>query len=111
MNRTLMYIQADMHRAINDGRRSFEVSVLDMKELIAAVMSAEAREQVEKVGHPFAFIRPEKLRDLKGGKRMYCTVRLRKNEEFSEQIFCIPEGRPSVDATAQIGDDATAQED
>lgn len=52
MSKTLMYIQADMHRAINDGRKSFEVSVLDMKELIGAVESARAREQNDEYNTP-----------------------------------------------------------
>jgi hypothetical protein len=111
MNKTLMFLQADMHRAINDGRRSLDISVLDLKELLAAVAKAEGRETAERIGHPFAFIRPEKLQDLKGGKRMYCTIRLRKSEEFSEQIYCLPEGRPPIDAMAKHAENAQHQGD
>ncbi len=111
MNRTLMYVQADMHRAINDGRRSIEVSVLDLKELIAAVCAAEGREVAEKVGHGCAWINAEKLKGLREGKRFYCTIRRQKNDEFDEQIYCIPEGKYPVDVVAQTSDDATTQED
>lgn len=101
MNKTLMFLQADMHRAINNNQRDLVVSVLDLNELLAAVAKAEGREVSERIGHQFAFVRPEKLEDLKSGKRMYCTIRLRKNEEFSEPIFCMPKGKPDIDATAQ----------
>lgn len=109
MNQTLMYLQADMHRAINDGNRTLEISVLDLKELLAAVMSFEGRKQSERIrsgGVGCAWIRPEKLKDLRSGKRMYCTVRLRKNEEFSEQIYCLPEPKPAIDAGAETVQDA-----
>lgn len=101
MNQTLMFLQADMHRAINDGQKSLVVSVLDLNELLAVVAKVEGREMVERVGHGFAFIRPGKLQDLKGGRSMYCTIRLRKNDEFSEQIFCLPKGKPELDVVAQ----------
>jgi hypothetical protein len=101
MNSTLMFLQADMHRAINDGRRSLEVSVLDLKELIAQVMSSESREQFERVGQSCGFMRPEKLQDLRSGKRMYCTVRLRKNEEFTSPIFYLPDPKPPIDVVAE----------
>lgn len=97
MNKVLMYIQADMHRAINDGRTSMEISVLDMKELISAVCAAEGREVAERVGHGVGWINPDKLRDFRSGTRFWCTIRLRKNEEYSEQLFCIPEGRPPAE--------------
>lgn len=109
MNQTLMFLQADMHRAINDGNRTLEISVLDLKELLSSVMSQEGRELSERVGRlgqGCAFIRPDKLRDLRSGKRMYCTIRLRKNEEFSEQIYCLPEPRPPIDVVAKNVQDA-----
>lgn len=107
MNKTVLFLQADLHRAINSNQRDLVVSVLDLAELIAAVAKAEGREQSERIGHQFAFIRPEKLDDLKGGKRMYCTVRLRKNDEFSEPIFCIPKGQSDVDVGAGIDEDTS----
>lgn len=100
MNKTLMFLQADMHRAINNNQRDLVVSVLDLNELLAAVAKAEGREVVEKVGHGCGWINPDKLRDLRSGKRFYATIRLRKNDEFNEQIFCMPEPKPEVDATA-----------
>lgn len=111
MNKTLMYLQADMHRAINSGQRDIVVSVLDLKELLQEVLKAEGREVAEKVGHGCGWINPEKLRDLRSGKRFYCTIRLRKNDEFSEQIFCMPEGKFPVDATAQDEQNTPLQSD
>jgi hypothetical protein len=112
MNQTLMYLQADMHRAINDGNRTLEISVLDLKELLSTVMSFEGRqlsERVGRVGQGCGFIRPDKLKDLRSGKRMYCTVRLRKNEEFSEQIYCLPEPKPPIDAIAETAENGHLQ--
>lgn len=108
MNQTLMFLQANMHRAINEGQRSLEISVLDLKELLAAIMSFEGRELSERVaqlGQGCGFMRPDKLRELRAGKRMYCTIRLRKNEEFCEQIYCLPEPRPPIDAMAETSQD------
>jgi len=105
MNSTLMYLQADMHRAINSGNSRIEVSILDLKELIAAVMSAEGREEFERVGQGFAFMNPEKLKDFRSGKRMYGTVRLKKNEEFSEKVYCLPDPKPAVDMVSKCKQD------
>lgn len=91
MNKTVLYLQADMHRAINSGVGTMEVSVLDLKELIAAVMSSEARETAERVGIVAAYINPLKLSYLLRGERFYCTIRRAKNEDFSSPIYCLPE--------------------
>ena len=104
MNQTLMFLQASMHRAINDGNKTLEVSVLDLKELLSTVMSFEGQQISQSIGRSgvgCAWIRPDKLRDLRSGKRMYCTIRLRKNEEFSEQIYCLPEPKPPIDVATE----------
>lgn len=90
MNKNLLYIQADMHRAINEGRRSFDVSVLDMKELLAAVESARARDQNEKFGVVFGFVRKETLMEMRSGNALYLSIRRKKNEEYSTPVYCDP---------------------
>jgi hypothetical protein len=111
MNKTLMFIQADMHRAINDGRRSIEVSILDLKELVAAVIQAEAREQNEKLGIVFGFIRPEQLRGMRDGSTLYCSLRRKKNDEYCEPAYCDPSIKIEVDAIAQTDDNPTHSSD
>lgn len=108
MNRTLMFVQADMHRAINDGRRDLNISVLDLKELLSAVASAEAREKAERCGIIFGFIRKEQLMRMRSGKELYCSIRRKKNDEYCEPVYCDPINQKPVDATAQpIEDSAT----
>lgn len=100
MNQTLMFIQADMHRAINEGRRHVEVSVLDLKELLSHVLKAEYQE-VAAQAHIFAWIDPVKLKELRESGRYYASIRRGKNADFSVPVFCIPTGIPRVDATAE----------
>ncbi|MNE01996.1 hypothetical protein D3C80_944550 [compost metagenome] len=101
MNKTLMFIQADMHRAINEGRKHMEVSVLDLKEMIAAVASSEARDQKEKSGIIFGFIRPDRLAMMRCGKELYCSIRRKKSDEYNTPVFCNPEDGKTVYAVAQ----------
>lgn len=90
MNKNLLFIQADMHRAINEGRRSFEVSVLDMKELLAAVDSAASREKNERCGVVFGFVRKETLKDMRSGNALFLSARRKKNDEYCEPVYCDP---------------------
>jgi hypothetical protein len=106
MNKTLMFIQADMHRAINEGRRHVEVSVLDLKELLAAVDSAAAREQNEKCGVIFGFVRPAMLSDMRSGKALHLTIRRKKNEEYCTPVYCDPLPRNPIDVVAETEETA-----
>jgi hypothetical protein len=107
MNKTILYIQADMHRAINEGRRSLEVSVLDLKELLAAVESAKTRDQNERCGVVFGFVRKETLKEMRSGKTLFLSARRKKNEEYCEPVYCDPLPAKPVDVMAEsIQDDA-----
>ncbi len=96
MNQTLMFLQADMHRAINDGRKTVEVSILDLKELLSVVLKCEYQE-IAAQAHIFGWIDPIKLRELRENGRYYASVRRGKNATFSVPVFCMPVGKP-VDA-------------
>jgi len=104
MNKTLAYIQADMHRAINAGRKSIEVSVLDLKELLGAVESAAARERNEKCGVIFGFVRTETLKEMRSGNVLYLSIRRKKNDEYRTPVYCDPETQKAVDAVAQTAE-------
>lgn len=99
MNRTLMFVQADMHRAINSGQRDVVVSVLDLKEMFSHILKTEYQE-IAAQAHIFGWIDPEKLQELRENNRYYASVRRGKNAQFSVPVFCIPTGKP-VDAIAQ----------
>lgn len=43
MNQTLLFIQASMHRAIQNDDKMMEVSVLDVKELLASAAPASTQ--------------------------------------------------------------------
>lgn len=108
MNKTLMYLQADLHRTINNGGKSLTISVLDLKELLGAVESAQAREQHEKCGVIFGFVATETLKNMRSGRALYLTIRRKKNDEYSNPVYCDPINQKPVDATAQpIEDSAT----
>lgn len=109
MNRTLMYVQADMHRAINEGRKHVEISVLDLKELLSHVLKAEYQE-VAAQAHIFGWINPEKLREIRENRRYYASVRRGKNADFSVPVFCLPTGKP-VDAIATTEQNTPLQSD
>lgn len=109
MNKTLMFIQADMHRAINAGQKSMDVSILDLKELLSAVLKCEYQE-IAAQAHIFGWIDPVKLRELRENGRYYASVRRGKNAAFSVPVFCIPTGKP-VDAIAQTEDNPTRSSD
>ena len=94
MNKTLMFLQADMHRAINEGRRHVEVSVLDLKELLGAVESAAAREQNERCGVVFGFVRKEMLKDIRSGNTLFISARRKRNDEYCDPVYCDPTPKP-----------------
>lgn len=108
MNKTLMFLQADMHRAINDGRQSLDVSVLDLKELLSVVLKAEHQEMAAKV-HIFGWIDPVKLQEMRENGRYYASVRRGKNDAFSVPVFCIPTGKPELDVVAPSAENAPLQ--
>lgn len=108
MNKTMMYLMADLHRTINNGGSSLTISVLDLKELLSAVESAGAREQHEKCGVVFGFVGAETLKNMRSGRALYLTIRRKKNDEYCEPVYCDPINQKPVDATAQpIEDSAT----
>lgn len=88
MNKTVMYLQADMHRAINSGNTRIEVSILDLKELIGQVMSDTAKAKNESVGVIFGFIRKSQLDKMRKGQELYCSIRRKKNDEYCEPVYC-----------------------
>lgn len=110
MNKSLAFIQADLHRAINSGQRDLVVSVLDLKELLGAVESAAVKAQNEKCGIVFGFVRKETLMEMRSGKALFLSIRRKKNDEYNTPVYCDPNTKP-VDATAQMGQDAPLQTD
>lgn len=111
MNKNLLYVQADLHRAINSGQRSLSISVLDLKELLGAVESSATREQNEKCGVIFGFVRKETLSEMRCGKTLHLTVRRKKDKkgEYCVPVYCDPNAKPEVDATAQVSNDTPLQ--
>lgn len=87
MNKTIMFLQADMHRAINSGRTNIEVSILDLKELISEVMRAEARETLERAGQVLGFARPEQIVAMASGKALFISIRRKKDKDNE---YCHP---------------------
>lgn len=112
MNKTMMFLQADLHRTINNGGSSLTISVLDLKELLSVVASAEGREKAEKCGHIFGWIRKDQLKRMREGQTLYCSLRRKKNEEYCDPVYCDPIGEKTVDVVAHIENtDATALAD
>lgn len=106
MNKTVMFLQADMHRAINSGRTNIEVSILDLKELIGEVMRAEARDTLERTGQVLGFARPEQVVAMASGKALFISIRRKKDKqgEYRQPVYrdvLSPEAEPEkpVDAT------------
>lgn len=98
MNKTVMYLQADMHRAINAGRTNIEVSILDLKELIGEVMRAEARDTLERAGQVLGFARPEQVVAMASGKALFISIR-RKKDKHGE--YCQPVYRDVLSSTTE----------
>jgi hypothetical protein len=110
MNKTLMFLQADMHRAINAGQKSMDVSILDIKELLSIVLKSEYQE-VAAQAHIFGWIDPVKLREMRENGRYYASIRRGKNAIFTEPVFCIPKPKQDVDAIAQTEDNSAHSSD
>lgn len=109
MNQTLMFIQADMHRAINDGRKHLEVSVLDLKELLSVVLKCEYQE-IAAQAHIFGWIDPAKLKELRESGRYYASIRRGKNSIFTVPVFCIPEPKSTIDVVTETEETAQTSE-
>lgn len=90
MKSTILFLQADMHRAINSGQRDVVVSVLDLKELLGAVESAATKERNEKCGVVFGFVRAETLKEMRRGNALYLSIRRKKNDEYNTPVYCDP---------------------
>lgn len=101
MSQTIMFIQADMHRAINSGQRDVVVSVLDLKELLGAVESARARERNEKCGVVFGFVRKETLKQMRSGNLLYLKIRRKKKDDYCEPVYCDPQSAKDIDVVAE----------
>lgn len=100
MNKNLMFIQADMHRAINDGHKHMEVSILDLKELLSVVLKCEYQE-IAAQAHIFGWIDPVKLKEMRESGRYYASIRRGKNASFSVPVFCMPEPKPPIDVVTE----------
>ena len=87
MSRTLQYLQADMHRAMASGFESMDVQIADLKELLARVEAADARQAIEFSGKQLGFATAHKVRKMREGKANFIHISRHKNEHFDTEVF------------------------
>lgn len=80
------FVLADLHRAMQRGEKSLEISVVDLSELLASLESLEARQSNEANGKHLGFATGHKLKSMLAGSRKYITVSAYKSEVFDSEV-------------------------
>lgn len=87
MNPTLSFLLANVARAENEGTKTLNVSIADLRELLPFVEAGMSRTRLEKPMKHVGWMRPAGVSALcKGGKRM-ARVSRRKDSEFNMEVF------------------------
>lgn len=80
-----VHLLAELHRAQHRGQRTLEVSVTELRELLAQL---EAQEAQALPGKPVGWASGEKIEAMRRLSRKYLTVSQYKTEKFDTRV-CI----------------------
>ncbi len=89
MNRTISYLNAELARAEQQGARSMDISLLDLKEILRAAESGLSRERSESAAKHAGWIKPGSLAALRSGKKLFTRISRRRSDEFNTEIFFV----------------------
>lgn len=110
MNRTISYLRADMDRAKNQGARTLEISLLDLREILSLAESAEMHAQTKNATKNATkhagWIKPGSLSMLRSGGKNFTRISRRRSDEFNTEIFFaadLREKQREIDAAKDRG--------
>lgn len=106
MNRTISYLRADMDRANNQGARTLEISLLDLREILSLAESAEMHAQTKNATKHAGWIKPGSLSMLRSGGKNFTRISRRRSDEFNTEIFFaadLREKQREIDAAKDQG--------
>jgi len=84
---TARWLLPEVHRAIEFGFDKVELSVRDVKEVLAFLEASAQREKVEFAGRRLGFADPEMMRDLMSRRRASSPVLFKKTQRYCLEVF------------------------
>lgn len=107
MNQTFCFLLASMQRAENEGARTLNVSIADLKELLPFVESGMARERLQQPMKHLGWMRPGGVSALCGAGKRFARVSRRRDDEFNMEVFfcdSIRDKQKEADAARVVAD-------
>lgn len=98
---TARWLLPEVHRAIDRGLETVELSVRDVKELLAYLEADAQREKVAFSGKHLGFADPEMMRDLMGRKRASSPVLFKRTNRYCVEVFYL-ELPPNANQLAKL---------
>lgn len=87
MNTTLSFLLAAMQRAENEGARSLDVNIKDLRELLPFVEAGMHRAKLEKPMKHLGWMKPGSVAALCNGNKRATRVSRRRDDEFNMEVF------------------------
>lgn len=86
---TARWLLPELHRAIDRGLDKVELSVKDVKEVLAYLEATDQREKVEFAGKHLGFADPEMMRSLMTRDRASAPVLFKKTPKYCIEVFYV----------------------
>lgn len=86
---TARWLLPELHRAIDRGLDKVELSVKDVKEVLAYLEASAQREKVEFAGKHLGFADPEMMRSLMTRTRASAPVLFKKTPKYCLEVFYV----------------------
>lgn len=87
MNQTLAFLLASIQRAENEGARSLDVSIKDLRELMPFVEAGMHTAKIERPMKHLGWMRPGSVAALCSGSKRFTRVSRKKDAEFNVEVF------------------------
>ena len=84
---TVRWLLPAVHRAIDFGDERIDISVKDMKEILAYLEAADHREKVQFAGHHLGYADPVMMRELMTRRRASIPTLFKKSPRYSVEVF------------------------
>lgn len=111
MNRTISYLRADMDRANNQGARTLEISLLDLREILSLAESAEMHAQTKNATKHAGWIKPGSLSRLRSGGKNFTSIVAADRREKQREIDAAKDQGFIVLECSKSAIEAAGQED
>lgn len=98
---TARWLLPEIHRAIERGYDKVELSVRDVKEVLAFLEASAQREKVQFAGKRLGFADPEMMRDLMSRRRASSPVLFKQTPRYCVEVFYV-ELPPNANQLAKL---------